>query len=627
MRLTRREFARLAAGMGIGASWPATPGRALRRFTDPLPVPPVAVPDRSAHPGVDYYEVTMRQAPWRFHRDLGMTMAWGYWATDPADPARPLGLGCLGPTLVARRGRPVIVRYRNRLPATHLLHGSVDPSLWRNLPGVPPDPPGGRRMTDLPRDVTVWNVVHLHGGWNPPQSDGNPASWFTPQGLHGPMYGSLPGAAADEAIYAYGNAQQATMLWYHDHAMELTRLNNYAGLSGLYIIRDRLEDALGLPHGRFEVPLIIQDRTFRRDGSLFYPSKGVSRYHPVWVPEFFGDTPVVNGKAYPFLAVEPRRYRFRVLNASNARFYQLWFAYGRSRLPFWLIGSSGGLRPFPLRSQRILLAPSERADIVVDFGRLPLGAAVTLMNDAAVPYPGGGGGPAIPEIMRFHVSDPLTGRDDTTPPGALALPPIEPLRPGPETPVREHVLTEALDRHGASVHMMINERYFFEPVDDFVESGTTEIWEYVNTTEDAHPMHVHLVQFLIHNRQRFRVEDYARDHARWVATGRPSGGGPDLARYLLGPPVPPEPDQQGWRDSFAAYPRMVNRIVARFDPAPPVPGVGGTATTFPAGYIHHCHILEHEDNDMMRPWRLVTSQPARPDAPHADGPGPPPRTG
>ncbi|GII56904.1 spore coat protein A [Planotetraspora thailandica] len=604
MRLTRREFARVAAVTGIGVAWGARRRGGMRKFTDPLPIPPVAVPDTSSHPGIDYYELTMRQSTWRFHRDLGVAQAWGYWAADPGDPARPLGLGCLGPTLVARRNRPVIVRYRNGLPTSHLFSDRIDSTLWRNLPDVPADPPGGRHM-DMPADVTVWNVVHLHGGWNPTQSDGNPAAWFTPRGAHGPMYGSLPGAAPDEAIYAYGNAQRAAMLWYHDHAMELTRLNNYAGLSGLYIIRDVVEDALGLPRGRFEVPLIIQDRTFERDGSLFYPGKGVTPYHPIWMPEFFGEVPVVNGKAYPFLAVEPRRYRLRVLNASNARFYHLWLARDETRLPFWLIGSSGALRDFPLRVDRMLLAPSERADIIVDFGRLPMGAAVTLMNDAAVPYPGGGGGQPIPEIMRFHVSDPLTGRDKSTPPEKLALPPLKPIQPGPAAPRREFVLTERLDRRGQPVHMTINERYFFEPVDDFVTSGTTEIWEYVNTTEDAHPMHVHLVQFLIHNRQRFNARDYAKDFARWTRSGRLSGDKPDLSRYLVGAPIPPEPDQQGWRDTFIAYPGMVNRIVATFDPAPEVPQVGGTSTVFPAGYIHHCHILEHEDNDMMRPWHLV----------------------
>ncbi|MBB4939461.1 hypothetical protein FHR32_003766 [Streptosporangium album] len=322
-----------------------------------------------------------------------MTVAWGFWASDLPGRSGAAGLGCLGPTLVARRDRPSIVRYRNQLPARHLLQRSIDQTLWRQVRGVPPDPPGGRHL-DMPHDVTVWNVVHLHGGWNPPQSDGNPAAWFTPHGLHGPLYATLPGAAPNEAIYAYGNRQRATMLWYHDHGMDLTRLNNYAGLAGVYVIREQAEDTLGLPQGRFEVPLIVQDRTFNRDGSLFYPAKGVTPYHPIWSPEVFGDTPIVNGKAYPFLAVEPRRYRLRVLNASNSRFYHLWFGDGRTRLPFWLIGIGGGLRDHALRCTDLLMAPADRADIVIDFASVPFGSTLTLMNDAAAPYPGGGGGPA-----------------------------------------------------------------------------------------------------------------------------------------------------------------------------------------------------------------------------------------
>jgi spore coat protein A len=603
--LTRREFARLAAvAAGAGVCGVGVTPRGLRKYVDPLPRLPVAVPDTSVYPGGDYYELTMRQQPWRFHTDLGTTVAWGFWASDLSGRGRAAGLGCLGPTLVTRQDRPSIVRYRDRLPPRHLLHHSIDQSLWRQVRGVPPDPPGGRHM-DMPGDVTVWNVVHLHGGWNPPQSDGNPAAWFTPHGMHGPLYRTLPGAAPNEAIFAYGNRQRATMLWYHDHAMDLTRLNNYAGLAGLYIIRDQAEEALGLPQGRFEVPLIVQDRTFNRDGSLFYPSKGVTPYHPIWSPEVFGDTPIVNGKAYPFLAVEPRRYRLRVLNASNSRFYHLWFGEGRTRLPFWLVGIGGGLRGRALCTTELLMAPADRADIIVDFASVPFGATLTLMNDAAAPYPGGGGGPAIPEIMRFQVTEPLNARDPTTPPDELALPPFEPLQPDRRTVWRERVLTETTDRHDNSVHMQINGRYFFEPVDDFIRAGVTEVWEYVNTTADAHPMHVHLVQFHIYNRQKFRADDYKKDYGRWLAAGRPPSGKPKLGTYLLGPPTPPEPQEHGRRDSFIALPQMVNRIIATYAPAPPIPGIHGTDTTFPADYIHHCHILEHEDNDMMRPWQLL----------------------
>jgi spore coat protein A len=577
----------------------------LTKYVDPLPTLPVAVPQGSVYPGAAYYELTMLQRPWQFHRDLAATATWGYWAANPSEPANPIGLGYLGPTIVAHRYQPVVVRYRNHLPTTHLLQSSVDATLWRTLPGAPPDPPGGRMPYEFPPGATVWNVTHLHGGVDPPQSDGNPGAWFTPQGSHGMLYATLDGARANEAIFAYPNTQQATTLWYHDHAMELTRLNNYCGLSGIYLLRDSYEDALKLPRGDFEVPLIVQDRTFNPDGSLHYPTGGVTPYHPRWAPEFFGDTPIVNGRAYPFLAVEPRRYRFRVLNGSNARFYRLWFTAGRLRLPFWLIGIEQGFRATPLLSTSIFLAPSERADLIIDFSRVPRGTKITLANDASAPFPAGGGGPNLPEIMQFQVTKPLSAPDSTTPAGALVLPPIRPLRPTPGIPSREFVLTETTGPEDNPIHLQINQRFFFEPIEDFPKAGTTEVWEYVNTTPDAHPMHVHLVKFQVYNRQNFHHKAYEEDYKQWISTGRNRANKPQLAQYLIGKPVPPAPAETGWKDTFKAHPQMVNRIIAMFDLARPIPGIPNTNTRLPANYIHHCHILEHEDNDMMRPWQVV----------------------
>jgi spore coat protein A len=618
--VTRREFTRLAVATGVGIPVLGPTARATRtarttrapvatgaleKYVDPLPRIPVAAPRTSVYPGADYYELTMRQRSWRFHRDLGSAAVWGYWASSPSGSAKRIGLGYLGPTLISRRDRPAVVRYRNELPTTHLLKPAIDVTLWKNLPGVPPDPPGGRMPEDFPAGVSVWAVPHLHGGFTPPQFDGHPEAWFTPRGLHGDHYATLDGAAANEAIYAYPNGQRATMLWYHDHAMAITRLNTYAGLAGPYIIRDGVEKDLGLPRGRYEVPLVLQDRTFNRDGSLYYPAKGITAYHPQWVPEFFGDTPIVNGKAFPYLAVEPRRYRLRFLNAADGRFFDFWFVDGRGRLPFWLIGHEGGLRAAPLRMSNLLIAPAERADVIVDFGGLRPGAQVTLMNAAPTPYPSGGGGAPIPEIMRFQVTEPLSGRDRSTPPEALILPPMEILSPTPGIPTREIVLTETQDRSGNSIHMQINGRFFFEPVEETPGVGTTEIWEYINTTLDAHPMHVHLVQFQVHNRQRADTIAYGKDYGKWLAGRRAPESRPVLARYLIGGPIPPAPDETGWKDTFKALPNMVSRIIATFDLPSAVPGIAGTATRTPAEYVHHCHILEHEDNDMMRPWQVV----------------------
>jgi spore coat protein A len=374
-------------------------------------------------------------------------------------------------------------------------------------------------------------VTHLHGAFVTPQSDGQPEAWVTPRGVRGPHFATLEGAGPSEFIFAYPSDQRATMLWYHDHAMALTRLNIYAGLAGVYLIRDPHEHALALPRGDYEIPLIVQDRIFNSDGSLHYPSKGDTAYHPQWVPEFFGHVPVVNGKAYPYLDVQPRRYRLRILNASNSRFYRLAFRSSRGNEPFWLIGVDQGFRAAPLWSTSVTLAPAERADVIIDLAGMPQGTKITMTNDAPAPYPGGGE-PGLPEIMRFHVSRPLSGADRTTRPDALTLPSTPRLRPSRETPRREFVLTEITDRADKPVRTMINQQFFFEPVEDSVRACATEIWEYVNTTAETHPMHVHLLKFQVLDRQRVDDAAYLDAFDRWIAGGRRPGDKPQLADYL-----------------------------------------------------------------------------------------------
>jgi spore coat protein A len=616
MALTRREFTRLAAATGVGfyGLWTmkgTSPTFArLTRYVDALPRLPRAVPQKSGYPG-DYYELTMRQQLWQFHRDLPTTRTWGYWASNPSEAAKPIGLGYLGPTFVTHQRRPVIIKHRNQLPATHLLQSSIDVTLWRNVPGIPPDPPGGRMPADFPKGMNVFNVVHLHGGFNPAQSDGNPEAWFTPfapSGVHhGPKYSSLPGALANEAIYGYPNNQPATMLWYHDHAMAITRLNQYAGLAGIYVIRDKFEETLNLPADEFEVPLVLQDKTFNQDGSLAYPTAGTSPYHPIWASDFFGQTPVVNGKAYPFLAVEPRRYRLRFLNASNQRFFNIGFSDNGSDTPrpFWLIGTDGGFRAVPLQLTSILLPPAGRVDVILDLTGVPQGTQIILGNDAAAPFPEGGAKMPMPEIMRFDVTKPLSSPDRTAPPDTLALRPITPLQPTPGLPRREFVLTSNRDSTGRPTHLAINDHFFTDPVEDFPKVATTEIWEYINTTSDGHPMHVHLVQFQVLNRQEFNADIYLQDYLKWVADGRDPATKPNLANYLTGDVLSPVPEETGWTDTVIVYPGMVSRIVLNFELPKPAPGIPGTATHFPAEYIHHCHMVEHEDNDMMRPWQVI----------------------
>ncbi|MEU8995882.1 multicopper oxidase domain-containing protein [Streptomyces caniferus] len=580
---------------------PSTPP--LERYVDPLPTPPTAIPDPSVYPGADYYEITMRQGSWRFHRDLGPATVWGYWAKNPRDPRKAIGLGYLGPTISVKADHPTVVKYRNKLPTTHLFQSVIDQIRGGAAQLAPMAPPPYESKPPFPSNVNVWNVVHQHGGFTAPQSDGMPLHSFGPDGVHAESYTTLDPSRVEpnEAICAYTNHERPSMLWYHDHGMGMTSVNVYAGLAGLYLIRDPADERLGLPRGEFEVPLVLQDRTFHRDGSLAY----------TMTQREGEDTPVVNGKAYPFLAVEPRRYRLRILNASNERFWRLRFDVPRAvlfqpNLPFWLIGTDGGFRP-PLPMLNFLIGPAERYDLIVDFSQLPMGTNVTLTNyHAPVHYPGmPGQGPEISEIMQFKVTKPLSGgRDRTTTPTKLNLPAVAPMVPGPHTRRREWVLYQ----HKLFGTMTFNAVPFMEPSQDFIKAGSTEIWEYINPNHDAHPMHVHLVNFQVLNRQPIDAAGYQEDYEKWISGGRKPEDKPVLANYFTGPPIPPDPDEaQSSKDTVKSYPETVTRIITgEFSPpTDPIASIPNSGTVLPATYVHHCHLLEHEDDDLMRPWTIV----------------------
>ncbi|HEX5290020.1 MAG TPA: multicopper oxidase domain-containing protein [Streptosporangiaceae bacterium] len=578
----------------------------LKKYVDPLPRPLTAIPDPSVYPGADYYDFTMREGRWRFHRDLGLATVWGYWAENPHHPHKPIGMGYLGPTISVTRDHPVVAKFRTELPTTHMFQFVID-DLRKGDPQLTPTPPPPYKPTPpVPANVNVWNVVHQHGGFTAPQSDGMPKQSYSPDGIHAESYATLDPSRVkrNEAIFGYTNRERAAMLWYHDHAMGMTSLNVYAGLAGLYLVRDPDEQRFGLPRGEFEVPLILQDRTFHRDGSLAYTMLQVEG----------ADTPVVNGKAYPFLAVEPRRYRLRLLNASNERHWRLTFSVPRNvlpepNLPFWLIGTDQGFRA-PLQLLNFLIAPAERYDLIVDFGQLPMGTKVTLVNfDAPVHYPGNGSGsgagPAISEIMQFQVTKRLTGgADKTTPPKKLKLPKVVPIKHGPRTYRREFVIYQ----HMQFGTMTINAVPFAAPSQDFIKEGSTEIWEYINPNHDAHPMHVHLVSFQVLNRQSLDAVAYQAQYEKWINGGRKPADKPVLAHYLTGPPIPPDPDEAlSNKDTVKTYPATVTRIIiAEFrPPTGRVASIPDSGTKFPATYVQHCHILEHEDDDLMRPWTVV----------------------
>jgi spore coat protein A len=452
----------------------------------------------------------------------------------------------------AFRGRPVEVLWENRLPLRHLFE--VDPHIHGALPPAP----------------AVRTVPHLHGSRTSSKSDGLPEAWFTP---------------GSSVRYRYPNEQQAATLWYHDHALGITRLNVYAGLSGFYLLRDHEELAMDLPSGRYEIPLVVQDRTLDDRGQVRYVAtqeNGGKVASGAWGPQFFGELPVVNGAVYPFLDVEPRRYRLRILNAANSRFFALYFklAHSPADIPNlvipYQIGTDGGFLGQPIALRKLLLAPAERADLIVDFSGYA-GKTVVLMNDAAAPYPGGddssGMYPPLFELMQIRVGLPVADRDNATPmPSLKPLPPLDPSQP---QVTRDFVLTETFDANGNSLGMHIDNKGYSDPVTEFPKLGSVETWRFINMTEDAHPMHLHLVQFRIVQRQFFNYDLFP--------TGK---------LELVGNPRRPQPNESGWKDTAIAYPRDVLSVQVRFE------GYTGK-------YVYHCHVAEHEDNDMMRPFEVV----------------------
>jgi spore coat protein A, manganese oxidase len=487
----------------------------LKRFVDPLPILDIAQPagmrpdPANLAEKLPYYRMVMGELESRVHRDLHPTRVWGFNGLSP------------GPVIEVRSGKGVLVEWANELPQRHLF--TID----HNLDGAERDKP------------EVRSVVHLHGAKTPPGSDGYPESWF------------LTGKSS---ICHYPNRQDACMLWYHDHAMGINRLNIYAGLLGLYILRDEAEDALDLPHGKHEVPLVLCDRKFTAEGQLRYdvsPDPAAP-----WIPEFYGNATLANGKLFPYLEVEPTLYRFRVLNGSNAQFFNLSLSTGE---PLAQIGTDQGLLPVPVPAKIVSLAPGERADLAVDFSG-SAGEQVTLKI-----------GP-VEEIMQFRVA---RGKSQ-----GVKLPEmLRPVVPIPEsTAARTRLLTlnEYKSPKGESMIMLLGGAQWKMPVTETPELDSVEIWSLINLTEDVHPIHLHLVRFQILDRRSF-------DKLQYFVKG-------DL-RYI-GPPLPPDPGEAGWKDTVRAHPQMVTRIIARFE------GYTGR-------YVWHCHVLEHEDNEMMRPFDVL----------------------
>ncbi len=519
----------------------------LDRYIDPLPIPAKLKPFGTSKDGL-HYRVRMMEVQQKLHSQLPPTRLWGYEGKYP------------GPTIEAWRNQAISVRWENQLPARHLFEVNArnDSAMLAHQMRLSHSAPQVRAVT------------HLHGARNRSQDDGLPENWYTP---------------GHSVTFHYPNEQQATTLFYHDHALCITRLNVYAGLSGFYLLRDEQEQKLNLPSGQYEIPLVLQDRSLDERGQLVYsPTDETGEKLPpgVWGPEFFGDLPVINGAIYPYLEVEPRRYRLRVLNGANSRFFDLLFNLSKSvysihePVRFLQIGSDGGLLPSPVPLTNVLLAPAERADLIIDFSGLE-GKTITLCNTAAAPFPGWElrkiHPEALNEIMQIRVTR-LLSKADKSSRAAWSIP-FTRLDAASATRTRDFVLQEELDPAGHSLGMKINGKGYDDPVTESVKLGSVEKWRFINLTDDTHPMHVHLVQFQIVERQGFDILKFRQGKLE-----------------LIGRPRLPAANEAGWKDTVRVDPGEVLTIIARFE------GYAGR-------YVYHCHVLEHEDHDMMRPYEVI----------------------
>jgi spore coat protein A len=564
-RLTRRRFlgyGAASAAATLFAPWAVASGvagaerrGALRKYVEPLPVPGsgivVATPS-----GNNSYAFTQTEISRQLHPDLPPTPVWAY--DDGSGLAGQAG--SFGMAVVAHSGIPLEVTFTHALPETY-------PS-W-----LPVD----TRLTPLGRDVRL--MTHLHGGFVAADSDGNPA--ITPNGF-GP---------GDTQTVLYTNQlpqMPASLLWFHDHGLGTTRLNVFAGLAAAYILRDASDtgtepNPAGIPGGAYEIPLVIQDRQFNVDGTFRYPTSDIAGVN--WIGEYFGDTMLVNGKVWPYLDVEPRMYRFRILNGCNSRILTL----DVGGPTFWQIGAEGGMWDVAVPARQLVLAPAERADVLVDFSKFA-GRALVLKNHRAT-QPVSNPAPSLEQVMQIRVGTTVSQE------GPLAIPSSLPGRWALlGDPVRTRYITlNEVDPEEVEWYLNINGvRFDADPVTEAPSVGTIEDWVFINMSGDTHPMHMHLVTFQVVGRTPFDVEAFE------LAYGGPDGvpGGIDPTPFATGPMQPPEPDERGFKDTVKANPGSFTTIRAKFElPA---------QVTTPQTYVYHCHIVEHEDNDMMRPFTVET---------------------
>jgi FtsP/CotA-like multicopper oxidase with cupredoxin domain len=644
---------------------------AVDKFVTPMLIPPTM--PRAATitmPGgkpADYYEISMKQFKQQIlPSGMPQTTVWGYGAVSRASSRGLLIHNAPSLTIESMWKRPVRIKWINDLQdggnyLPHLL--PVDQTLhWANPPGGT----AGRDMrptfTSTPGPYTgpVPIVTHLHGAAGVgDESDGYAEAWYLPAAKNipsgyateGTWYNFFGGKAASKfavawgpgfATFQYPNDQRESTLWYHDHTLGMTRLNVYAGPAGFFLVRGGPEgdkavldsrtgttavlpspapnerDAFPSNKTYYEIPIAVQDRSFNSNGSLFYPDTRAffdgyagpyipeTDVSPIWNPEFFGNMIMVNGNTWPFQTVEQRRYRLRFLNGCQSRFLILDFG----EIPgveVWQIGNEGGFLAAPVNltatnGNRLLMALAERADLIVDFTNVPGGNYV--LRNVGPDEPFGGGVPGVdfpvadPEgtgqVMQFRVV-PAVAADPTTPPQFLVLPPITRLTGGTTRPLALLEQASAFTDGPAEALLGIvagdpntgtgtwTAKKWEDAVTEKPAVGDTEVWEFYNATEDAHPMHIHEVAFQVVNRQDIVVNEATKTVQ--VAPGSS--------------PTPPEAWENGWKDTVIAYPGQVTRLRLRF--------------TNPGQFVWHCHIVEHEDNEMMRPYRIGPVQDGQPE--------------
>ncbi|WP_254767282.1 multicopper oxidase family protein [Salinilacihabitans rarus] len=550
----------------------------LDKYEHEVPIPAERTPDGKRR-GATYHEIPVEETTHSFHPDLPDTTIWGYDGQFP------------GPVLSARKGERLAVEFDNSgLPDEHLF--KVDTSIHGTT---------SENYVDYDGPVPeVRRVTHFHGLKVDPANDGQADMWSSPDGVTGPRHAG--------PVQELPNRQDRLTTMYHDHARGISRLNNYAGLVGPYRIKSGREQMLNLPDGEYDVPLVLADRSFLDDGELYYPG--------MFMANVAGDVATVNGAAWPYMEVEPRTYRFHIVNVSNGRTYDLSLVEGEPEddgdhhgghhgdLPalHQISAGHGFLEDVVTISPHgdmdsLVLAPFERAEVVVDFSEYA-GETFTVTNDATFPYEGGTGHddhdddggmdhgdddggmhmdmdhPEIGEIMQFRVVDEVSEPDTSADPSELRLPNRGGPDPDAAVETRQVTMHMGMDDNMNMIHTLDEERWG-DPIEFKPQLGSTEIWELKNDDDHTHPIHLHLVEFEVIER-----EMHAADH-------EPEG---------------PLPNERGGVDIVRVNPGETVRIAVKFD---------GYTGKFP----YHCHILEHEEHEMMRPFEVV----AGPDDSDDDG--------